>query len=162
MNKNLLLLIAVALIGIGIFKPNFLSINSPLSVDTNTLTFVKPTNAELLDECDAVTKCFDKSSNSNNDAKRLASLYSDIAQLIELDEKDEVIKNTEEIRQANRLAGLMLKLDIKGKYPDLGEKAQALIIASIGDDSVPLDSDLRKKAVDGFRALAWACNEGAK
>lgn len=162
MNKNILLLIALVLIGIGIFKPDFSSINSPSAIDTNNITFVKPTDSELLDECAEVTKCFANLSNSSYDAKRLASLYSDIAQLIELDEKDEVIKNTEEIRQANRFAGLMLKLDIKGKYPDLADKAKALIVASIGDDNVPLDPDLRKKAVDAFRALAWACNEGAK
>ena len=78
-------------------------------------------------------------------------------------EKDiKKIKNTEEIRQANKLAGLMLRLDIKGKYEDLPEAAQALVLTAIGDDNVLLNPDLRAKAVNGFKALAWACNEGSK
>jgi hypothetical protein len=35
-------------------------------------------------------------------------------------------------------------------------------VAAIGNDSVLLDKDLREKAADGFKALAWACNEGSK
>ena len=85
-----------------------------------------------------------------------------MATLIELDSKNEVIRNTEEIRQANRLAGAMLKLDIKGKYEDLPETAQALVLEAIGDDNVLLNKELRSKAVEGFKALAWACYEGSK
>ena len=73
-----------------------------------------------------------------------------------------VVKNTEEVRQANKLAGVMLKLDIKGKYPELAKATNAVIVASLGDDSLMLDDKLRQQAVDGFKALAWACLEGAK
>jgi hypothetical protein len=44
----------------------------------------------------------------------------------------------------------------------LASAAKAVIVSSIGDDNVPLNKDLRAKAVDGFRALAWACDQGAK
>jgi hypothetical protein len=93
---------------------------------------------------------------------RLAYLYNDMATLVGLDGDSEVIKNTEEIRQANRLAGLMLRLDIKGKYEDLPEAAQALVLTAIGDDNVLLNKDLRDKAVEGFKALSWACLQGSK
>ena len=56
----------------------------------------------------------------------------------------------------------MLKLDIKGKYEDLPETAQALVLEAIGDDNVLLNKELRAKAVEGFKALAWACYEGSK
>jgi hypothetical protein len=79
-----------------------------------------------------------------------------------LDGEDAVIKTTDEVRQANSLSGVMLKLDMKGKYKDLASSCNSVIQAAIGDDSVLLDKDLRAKAADGFKALAWACNEGSK
>jgi hypothetical protein len=155
-NKTLLLLIGCVLLGIGLLRPNFsLSDNKEIAIS-------KPTNTELLDECEKVTQCFKQVGGSAYDAKRLSSLYMDIASLVELDSEDKVIKNTEDIRQANSLSGLMLKLDIKGKYPNLAEAAKSVIVSSIGDDSVPLDDNLRVKAAEGFRALAWACDQGAK
>ena len=86
----------------------------------------------------------------------------DLATLVSLDGEDCIIKNTEEIRQANRLAGIMLKLDMKGKYENLAEAGTNLIKAAIGDDSVLLDDSLREKAVEGFNALAWACYMGSQ
>jgi hypothetical protein len=85
-----------------------------------------------------------------------------ISTLISLDGENEAIKNTEEIRQSNKLIGPMLKLDIKGKYPELAKASQDLIVSVIGDDVLLLDKDLRIKASEAFKALAWAYNEGAK
>ena len=157
-NKKLLLVLGGGLILIGLLKPDLSSLlNNTSSAD---LVISKPSNVELLDECEQVTLSL---KNGNKyEAKRLASLYLDIADLIALDGEDLVIKNTDDIRQANSLSGTMLKLDLKGKYPKLAESAKALIVASVGDDNVPLTKDLRAKAVDGFKALAWACNEGSK
>ena len=104
-----------------------------------------------------------KSTNgSKRDFKKLRDLYIDLAKLVELDGEDEVVKSTEDIRQANSLAGVMLRLDIKGKYPDLAKEIKEVIVAAIGDDQIPLSKELRPKAVDGFNALAWAMNEGSK
>jgi hypothetical protein len=159
-SKTLVLLIAALLIAVGLFKPN---LQIP-STDCVSYTQVnKPTNVSLLDECDSVISALKSGPSSRKaDGKRLASLYSDIATLISLDGDDTVIKNTEEVRQANRLAGIMLKLDMKGRYEDLAKANFNLIKAAIGDDSVLLDSDLREKAVEGFNALAWASYEGSK
>jgi hypothetical protein len=33
---------------------------------------------------------------------------------------------------------------------------------AIGDDNIPLNKELRAKAVDAFNALGWAYNTGAK
>ena len=103
-----------------------------------------------------------KNSDRKYDGLRLASLYNDLATLISLDNEDMVVKNTEEVRQANKLAGVMLKLDIKGKYPELAKATNSVIVASLGDDSLMLDDKLRQQAVDGFKAFAWACLEGTK
>lgn len=159
-SKTLVLLLAALLIAFGLLKPNLQTVSTDCipSAKVN-----KPTNVSLLDECNSVINALKSGPSSRKlDGKRLASLYSDIATLISLDGDDTVIKNTEEVRQANRLAGIMLKLDMKGRYEDLAEANFNLIKAAIGDDSVLLDSNLREKAVEGFNALAWASYEGSK
>lgn len=159
MNKQYLLILGGILLLIGLLRPDFSNLLNNNSVN-HEMSIPKPSNVELLDECEQVTLAL---KNGNPlEAKRLASLYLDLASLIALDGDDLVVKNTEEIRQANSLSGVMLKLDIKGKYPKLAESAKSVIVAAIGDDNVPLTKDLRDKASEGFRALAWACNEGAK
>lgn len=159
--KNLLLLIGAVLIVLGLFKPNLSNIVNV--APSNTAVIVeKPSNIELLDECQDVVNALKKNNDRKYDAPRLASLYNDLATLISLDNEDMVVKNTEEVRQANKLAGVMLKLDIKGKYPELAKATNSVIVASLGDDSLMLDDKLRQQAVDGFKALAWACLEGTK
>jgi len=161
--KNLLLVLGVILIILGFFQPDLSEyIKIPHSPDSVTLVITKPSNTEILDECQEVIDALKVDSGRKVDGPRLASLYYDMATLVSLDGEDQVIKNTEEIRQANKLAGVMLHLDIKGKYPKLAKAAEKVVVASIGDDSVMLDAKLREGAADGFKALAWACNEGSK
>lgn len=164
--KNFVLIIGAVLILIGIVKPDLSSIiNKPIDnpVVNNEVVVTKPSDPAILEKCEAVIEAIKAGPSSRyTDGKRLASLYLDIATLVELDGEDLVIKDTEELRQANKIAGLMLRLDLKDKYPELRVSAQDLIIQFIGDDHVLLDADLRQKAANGFRALAWACNEGAK
>lgn len=159
--KNLLLLIGAILIVLGLFKPNISNIVNVTPSNT-TVVVEKPSNTELLDECQDVVNALKQNSDGKQDGVRLASLYNDLATLVSLDGENLVLKNTEEIRQANKLAGVMLKLDIKGKYPELAKATNSVIVASLGDDSVMLDDKLRQQAVDGFKALAWACLEGTK
>jgi len=161
--KNLILIFAGVLIVFGLLKPdlsNFINNNS--TPNHQSISIEKPSNDDILDECEDVINALKADSDRKTDGVRLASLYNDMATLISLDGEDMVLKNTEEIRQANKLAGVMLRLDIKGKYPDLAKAAEKVVVSSIGDDSVMLDSKLRTQAVDGFKALAWACLQGAK
>jgi hypothetical protein len=44
----------------------------------------------------------------------------------------------------------------------LSDATQAVILSEVGDDIVPLDEELRTKAVKAFMALSWACSEGSK
>jgi hypothetical protein len=163
MNNKLLLGVGIALVLLGLFKP---SLNFPVVNPNNNNTIVvvtPPQEKALRDKCQLVIDAFaDGSTDRKKDGARLSDLYMDLATLIELDGEDEVVKTTEEVRQANSLCGVMLRMNIKGKYPGLADAAQSVIIVQIGDDIVPLDSDLRKKSAEAFRALAWACNEGSK
>jgi hypothetical protein len=162
MNNKLLLGVGIALVLFGLFKPN---LNFPVvNPNNNTIVVVTPPQEkDLKDKCQLVINALaDGSTDRKKDGTRLSDLYMDLATLIELDGEDEVVKTTEEVRQANSLCGAMLRMNIKGKYPGLPDAAQSVIITQIGDDIVPLDSDLRKKSAEAFRALAWACNEGSK
>lgn len=162
-NNNLLLVVAGLLILVGLTKFDLSGLNilpnRPNVVDV--LELPEPTDETLKKEADDVVVVL-KEAGVKSEAKRLRDLYLDLAKLVELDGEDEVIKSTEEIRQANSLAGVMLRLDIKGKYPNLAKEAKEVVVASIGDDQILLSKELRVKAVEGLNALAWACNQGSK
>lgn len=160
MNKNVILLIAGILIAIGLLKPDLSSLVAGNKPKDSVVFIETPSDENVKKECDDVAKVLRKGSAS--DAVRLRDLFLDISKLIELDGEDLVIKTTEEIRQANSLAGPMLRLDIKNKYENLANEAKEVIVSVIGDDNVPLTTELRKQAANAFKYLAWACNEGAK
>ena len=163
MNKNMMLGLAIVLIVVGLLKPDLSSVGFPSRpVAVDVLALKEPTDAAVKAKADVVVDILKGASDHKADAKRLRDLYLDLAKLIELDGDDEVIKTTEEIRQANSLSGLMLRLDIKGKYKDLAKANEEVIIESVGKDNIPLDKELRSKAVSAFNALAWACNLGSK
>jgi len=161
--KNLLLALAGLLIVVGLLKPDLSNIFKPeSSVVIDVLELSEPTDQNIKKEADEVVALLKSTNGSKRDFKKLRDLYLDLARLVELDGEDEVVKSTEEIRQANSLAGVMLRLDIKGKYPDLAKETKEVVVAAIGDDQILLSKELRTKAVDGFNALAWAMNEGSK
>lgn len=159
-NNKILLTIAGLLIIIGLLKPNLGGLLSkPQSIDSVVLA--EP-NESFKSAVSAVVDALLADNDRKVDGKRLASIANDVSTLISLDGENEAIKNTEEIRQINKLIGPMLKLDIKGKYPELAKASQDLIVSAIGEDVLLLDKDLRIKSSEAFKALAWAYNEGAK
>jgi hypothetical protein len=163
MNKKVILIVAGLLILIGLLKPDlgqFIPNNSP---SVNPAVVVEPTDVSMKEKADLVVSSLKNGSNDRkNDGKKLSSLYADLALLVSLDGEDQVIKSTEEIKQANLIAGSMLRMNMKDKYPDLAKNANAVIVSAIGDDNAVLSKDLRAKAVDAFSALSWACDQGSK
>lgn len=162
MHNKILLSIGVALVVLGLLRPNINSLlpnNTPSSVDV--LEISAPKDETLLKEANDIVNII-KNNMPKSDCKKLRDLYLDIKQLIKLDGDDQVIKNTEEIRQANSIAGAMLRLDMKGKYPELAKECKEVVVAAIGDDQIILSPELRLKSMDSFDALAWAFNEGSK
>lgn len=160
-DKKVLLVLGGLLILVGLLKPEFSDILKPRPSVVDVLELSEPTDEAVKKEADDVVVVL-KEAGIKSEAKKLRDLYIDLAKLVELDGEDEVIKSTEEIRQANSLAGIMLRLDMKGKYPNLAKEAKEVVVASIGDDQILLSKELRVKAVEGLNALAWACNEGSK
>jgi hypothetical protein len=162
LNKKILLALAALLILVGILKPEFGSLLPNKPVEVYVLELTEPTDTNIKEKADKVVEILKSDNSHKTDIKRLRDLCLDLGRLVELDGENEVVKTTEAIRQANMLAGPMLRLDIKGQYPTLAKAAEDVIVAAIGDDDVLLNPDLRTKAVQGFNALAWAFNKGSK
>jgi hypothetical protein len=162
MNSKFLLIVAAVLVIFGLLKPNLNSFIPSRPDNVSIVVVEKPSNPDLLEATKPVIEALSLDPERTTDGKRLAELYNDLATLVQLDGENTVIKNTEEISQANAISGLLLRLDIKGKYPELARAAKDLMVKAIGDDMVELDTTLRSKAVEGFKALSWACLEGSK
>lgn len=165
MKNKLVLAVGVALIGLGLFgKYSPTNILKPTVPAVESYVVDAPSDEALLEKARSVVSVLQESDDSTkkSDCLKLSALYSDIAILIELDNNDKVIKDTASIREANSLAGKMLRLNIKNKYPNLAESCKEVIVSAIGEDDVVLDEDMRDKACDAFRALSWAFYEGSK
>lgn len=163
--KKLLLLIGVLLVLVGFLKPDLSSIlpnGGPVTVDVMELS--EPTDPNVKKEAEEIVTLLQKLNAKSDAAKfrKLRDLYLDLSRLVELDNEDETIKTTDEIREANSISGVMLRLDMKNKYADLKKELNDTMVAAIGDDSLNVSQELRSKAVDAFKGLAWAINEGIK
>ncbi len=170
MQNKVALSIGVILLVIGFFKPDLSNIiNFPSNINEPACSVESyvtdaPEDENLLEKARNVTSIVKSSDDSTrkSDCLKLSALYADIATLIELDGSDMVVKDTASIRQVNSIAGKMLRLDVKDKYPGLSDSAKELLVSAIGDDDVVLDKETRNSAVKSFMALSWAFYEGSK
>lgn len=158
LQNNALLVVGLLLVAVGYVGPKLTNIN--LVNNNCDINFVieEPYDPELLELSKPVIEAL---KGSGGDGKKLAALYHDLSTLISLAD-EEIIVTTQEIREANSLAGKMLQLNIKDKYPGLAEAANNMVVSYIGDDNILLSDELRAKSVNVFKALSWACNEGSK
>lgn len=161
-DNRIVLIIAGLLIVVGLTKFDISSIFPAPSRGVDVMELTSPTDDNVKKEAQEVIDLLKQSGGDKNDFRKLRDLNLDLARLIELDGEDTVIKTTENIRQANSISGVMLRLDMKDKYKDLAKESKDVIVAAIGDDDVALTDDLRNKAVDSFNGLAWAYNEASK
>jgi hypothetical protein len=159
MNKNnsLLWLVAALLLVVGVFQPSLSHFNS-----SSQAVSVSLPSDELQSKCEKIIQIVESSdySDKTEDMRKLSGLYLDLAKLISINDDDTLIKNTEEIREANKLSGKMLELNIKDKYTDLGEELNGVVKSYIGDDNIALSPELRQRSVDVFKAIAWALTKG--
>lgn len=169
MNNKVVLAIGAVLIVVGVLRPDLSSLipsnggNDTPVVNVPEVAVEVPTEPSLKEVADELVKILKAGGEDRKvDGRNLAKLYSDIANLISLDLDNEVVKTTSEIREVNGVAGSLMNLKLKGKYPDFAQTAKKLVVTAIGDDIAVLNDETRSKAVDAFNALAWACYEGAK
>jgi len=90
------------------------------------------------------------------DAAKAAKFFLDFADVIGRD--DAVLKTTEDIREGYiRAETLMLqKTEMVGKYPGFGKVKDDILAKTLGLDRVLLTPEKRSKAVEVFKAMAWA------
>ena len=169
MNNKVVLAIGAVLIVVGVLRPDLSSLipsnggNDTPVVNVPEVVVEAPTEPSLKEVADELVKILKAGGEDRRvDGLNLAKLYSDIASLISLDLDNEVVKTTSEIREVNGVAGSLMNLKLKGKYPEFAQTAKKLVVTAIGDDIAVLNDETRSKAVDAFNALAWACYEGAK
>lgn len=166
MNNKVVLAIGAVLIAIGIFKPDFSQLipkgGDPV-VDNPVVEIEEPSDPDLKEQALVVAEILKGGGNNRKaDATTLSKLYSDIAMIISLDEENEIVKTTNEIREVNSVAGTLMNLQLKGEYKGLPEAAKGILVSVLGDDVAVLNEDNRQKAVDAFEALSWGCYMGAK
>lgn len=167
MSNKILLGIGIVLLIIGIFKPN---ISDLINYSPSTVGYIEtyvidaPADDRLLKASKYVTDILNASDDSTkkSDCLKLSALYADMATLIELDGENKVINDTASIREANSLAGQMLRLDIKNKYLGLADACRLVVTTAIGEEEAVLNNDTRSKACEAFRALSWVFYEGSK
>ena len=167
--SRILLVIAFFMIVVGILKPDVSEIFSPniqpcpVSSIENYVT-EPPKDPNILSASLKVKQILldNRDKDTFKECLKLSALYNDIANLIELDNNETVVKDTATIKEANSLCGQMLRLNIKDKYPNLAEASREVIVSAIGDKDIVLEKDSRFKAVEAFRALSWAFYEGSK
>ena len=79
-----------------------------------------------------------------------------MSQIIQHEPK--LIKTTGQFREFNIIAGGLnfAGLEMKNKYPDLGEAIDSIIMDSIGKEDVPLDDKRREVLYNVLHAIAWS------
>ena len=93
---------------------------------------------------------------SAKDAAKMAKFFEDFADVLSRD--DSILKTTEDIREGYiRAETLMLqKTELVGKYPGFGKAKDDILAETLGLNRVLLTPEKRSKAVDAFKAMAWA------
>lgn len=93
---------------------------------------------------------------SEQDAAKTAKFFLDFADVLSRD--DSVIKTTADIREGYiRAETLMLqRTDMVGKYPGFGKVKDDILVETLGLNRTPLTLEKRSKAVEAFKAMAWA------
>ena len=99
--------------------------------------------------------------NHREDGLRLSEFYAALAGVFTRDQ-GALIKTTAQLRELHRRAGLLAfqRTAIVGKYPGLSDAIDKVLADQIGLDNVTLSSEQRAKAIDAFKAIAWACGGG--
>lgn len=153
MNKTTRLVTAGVLILVGIFGDSVLefatNINKPVDEVENVV--YEPTNKEKALVADLVSIKFE-----DKDSDTMHGYFMELADVLETEPG--FVKSTGQFREYNIMAGQMhfTGLELKDKYPNVGEKVDEAIMAAIGKENAALSSEKRSDLVNILRAIAWS------
>lgn len=118
----------------------------------------KPDDGIRLDLKDKVLPIRDALNGHANDAKLLAAYFDAFADVLQRD--TDYVKTTAQLRDGiSRSGSLLTQRSDYTEHPEVRKTLEAVLADELGKQSRELDSSLRKKAVESFRAFAWACRE---
>lgn len=155
MSEKLRLILAGVLVFVGLFgqqifsfvKENVEIVNIP-SVEKEEPNLTYKTLVQDITDLDIEPQ----------DARQLGDFFSELADVVKTDPG--FIKTTGVFRDFNvRAGGLNFAgLEIKNKYPSLGQEIDGAIMDTLGDQDVSLTDEKRKELVDCLNAIAWGVN----
>lgn len=155
MSAKLRLILAGVLVFVGLFgqqifsfvKENVEIVNIP-SVEKEEPSLTYKTLVQDITDLDIEPQ----------DARQLGDFFSELADVVKTDPG--FIKTTGVFRDFNvRAGGLNFAgLEIKNKYPSLGQEIDGAIMDTLGDQDVSLTDKKRKELVDCLNAIAWSVN----
>ena len=153
-NSVKLVLIAVLLLGgmWGEKAVTFIKNNVPAIIDdTNKTTIPDPDIAHQ-----ALIQPLREMKIDPKDAAEIRDFFWQLSQIIR--HEPELNKPTEQFRKFNMVAGGLnfAGLEMKNKYPDLGEAIDKIIMDAIGKEDVPLDGTKREALYTILHAIAWS------
>lgn len=140
MNENTRLILATAVLLVGLFGEKFVQLvkDNVEIVDDVTYTVGEPSleNRELV-------KPITEINIEPQDAELISSFYLELSDVILKD--DTIIEYTEQFRNLNTFAGVLhFNTSLLGKYENLGEKIDSAIADAIGKQNVAMDKDKEK------------------
>lgn len=163
MQNKLLLSIGIGLIVLGLYNSNVIKIPSTNNNQCRALSIAEPSDPELRALVEPIIDILKSGSDDRKiDGCRLAELYRDMSILIGLDQEDNIIDNTNTIKNANALSAKLLKINLNNKYPDLANTCDNVIKQYVSENDVSLDEELKTKAANAFLALSWAFLQGSR
>jgi len=152
MSKNLRLILAALLVVIGLFgektleilKDNIDVVNTP-SVDISEPSLSYKTLVQPIVDINIEGK----------DAKQLRDFFMTVSDVVESDPG--FIETTGIFSEFNKTSGGLnfSGLELKNKYPTLGEEIDTALARSIGLEDIKLTVEKRKDLCDCLDAIAW-------
>ena len=155
MSKTSRLVLAGILLVVGLFgevflefvKANIEIVNIP-SVDVDEPAIGYKTLVKPITDMDI----------EKEDARQISDFFRELSNVIKTDPG--FVKTTGVFREFNiRAGGLNFAgLELKDKYPLLGQKIDQVIINTIGKEDSSLTDDKRKDLCDCLNAISWSVN----
>lgn len=156
MSKNIRLILAGILLVVGLFgeqalefiKDNVDIVNTP-SVDITEPSLSYKTLVKGVVDLDIDKK----------DARQISDFFLEVSDVVSSDPG--FLDSTGQFREFNIKSGGLnfAGLELKNKYPTLGEKIDGIIVQSIGSEDAELTDKKRKDLCDCLNAIAWSVHQ---
>ena len=95
----------------------------------------------------------------NEDAKQVSDFFLELSNVVSTD--SDLLNTTEQFREFNMMAGGLnfAGLDLKDRYPELGEEIDKAIVNTTGLEDSELTDKKRKNLCDCLNAVAWGVHQ---